>query len=165
LEDLSKLYRRYYYTTKEALRKWDCPGYVFDDIYQDVFSILLEKQKHAGDEIKNPLAYIIQMCRLRWYTERKKMHMHDVFDELDQDHNTWTEEFDESRILLLKHLKKLPATCREILTLYFLGYNEYEICRKLNMDNPRMIRNRKYYCKEKLRDMIMNDPAFDEINE
>ena len=66
----------------------------------------------------------------------------------------------EMRQLLLKHLKNLSSTCREILTLYGLGYSENKIGCILKLGDRTAVKNKKYYCKETLRKMILNNPLF-----
>lgn len=73
-------------------------------------------------------------------------------------------EKDEKVILLLKYFKDLPAYCKEILVLYSLNYSEKKISEMLQLPNIKAVNHKKEKCKDKLRKMIKNDPAFKEIN-
>jgi RNA polymerase sigma factor (sigma-70 family) len=186
LEDSNKLYKQYYYPAKNVLRKYGCNGTIFEDLYQEAFIILVDKQKTAGIELKSQQTYITQICKNKWFKERKRMMIYEPleeyeeFEELEGLEETGEkgesmkkqmfyidEENKEDNLieLLLKHLKNMSAVCQEVLNLYSLGHSEKKISNILNLDDPRAVKNKKYYCKLKLKTMIMNDPLFTEIHE
>jgi RNA polymerase sigma factor (sigma-70 family) len=163
LDNPNKSYSQYYFAARKKLRKWKCTGIAFDDIYHEAFIILLEKQGSPDTKIRDPETYITQVCKFLWFKEQRKMDLHEGMEKIDPDDYP-NEVADDSRlVLLLKHMKNLPSTCQEVLTLYAQGYSEEKISDIMKLGGAKAVKNRKYYCKEKLRNMIMNDPLFEEI--
>jgi DNA-directed RNA polymerase specialized sigma24 family protein len=183
LEDINNLYKRYYYPTKNVLRKWGCNSHIFEDIYHEAFIIFVEKQKNAGDEKWSQQGYITRICKNKWFKERERLKIYEPLEDYEE-----FEDFEESGEpgesikkqmfyynednkedhlieLLLKHLKNMSAVCQEVLNLYSLGHSEQKISNILNLDDSKAVKNKKYYCKVKLRSMVMNDPLFDEMYE
>ena len=165
------------------MRKWGCNSSVFEDIFHEAFIIFLEKQKTYGNEKWPQQAYITRICKNKWFKERERLNIYEPleeykeFEEIEESEESeesmkkelfyYDEDNKEDNLieLLLKHLKNMSAVCQEVLNLYSLGHSEKKISTILNLDDPRVVKNKKYYCKEKLRSMVMNDPIFDDINE
>ena len=164
LDDLIILFNKYYIPVKSELRRLGCPSLIFDDVYQDVFFILLKKEKSPGTKMRNPQSYITQMCKFIWFKERKRQNKHEPLEESRLPVEPETTTGDEMKQLLTKHMNNLSSTCKEILDLYSKGYSEDKIGRVLNLGDRNAVKNKKYKCKEKLRSMIKNDPAYKEIN-
>ena len=167
LTDLNKLYKKNYSFAKLRLKKRGCNRFIFDEIYQGAFHILVEKQRHGVMDDIHSKWYIVQLCQRLWFLERKRMAVYDFLDgteEFEYEENDTNTDTD-IKMLLMKHLNKLSKICREILTLYSLGYSEKKIIKNLNLIDRNVVKNKKYYCKEKLRMMIISDPLFDDIYE
>jgi DNA-directed RNA polymerase specialized sigma24 family protein len=164
LVDLNKLYSQYHSSAKSQLRKWGCNSDIFEELYQQAFFILAEMQetKDAGDTYT--LWYVIQMCKNLWFHEQRRQRKHELTDGLDQYQYMEAETNDGLIFLLVYHMKNLSESCREILKLYSRGYSEEEISQSLNLNGPKNANNKKLYCKEKLRNMIQNDPLYKELN-
>ena len=163
MEHIKILYTQNYSLSKTELRKLGCPGGAFDDIYHDAFSILKQKMENEPGSIRDPRLYLRQLCRNLWVRERKRQEMFNLVENPDRYHSPEKPEKSEMTHLLLKHLKNISEKCRKILILYSLSYSEYKISRVLNLEDTKMVKNRKYYCKEKLRNLIINDPLFRKI--
>ena len=164
LDDLKKLLNTYYIPVKSELRRLGCPSVIFEDVYQDVFFILIKKEKSSGTAMRNPQSYITQMCKYIWFKERRRQGKHVSIEESMLAIEPETGTRDEMKMLLSKHMNNLSSTCKEILTLYSEGYSEDKIGRILNLGDRNAVKNKKYYCKETLKSMIVNDPLFKEIN-
>jgi len=71
----------------------------------------------------------------------------DFIDENDTEHN------DIEHFLFYKHFKSLPLRCREILSLYLQGLPIHKITTRLQLSNDKATIDKKYHCKEKLKDL------------
>jgi DNA-directed RNA polymerase specialized sigma24 family protein len=163
LNNLNHLYRKHHASAKRELRKLGCSSSVFEDLYQETFCILTEMQRQDRNEIKSPGSYIIQMCNYLWFKKRKRQEIKELLANMEVNYFAEAEENIGRIMLLIKHLKRISADCRDLLILYSLNYSEYKICRILKSDDGEAVNIKKYVCKEKLRDMIMKDPLFEEV--
>jgi DNA-directed RNA polymerase specialized sigma24 family protein len=165
LDDPNKIYNLYYSSVKSLLRKLGCPGYIFEDMYQESLYILLEKEKNSSLEISNLKNYITIMCTNLWFKEKKRMEVQDRLDEFEF-YNDQDKGSDEVMLFLLsKHMENLSEGCREILNFYMHNHSEEEISIRLNMAGPKAVNNKKNYCKDKLRKLIIKDPLLEEVYE
>ena len=165
MADLNKLYKKHYSFAKSELRRWGCNRFIFDELYQGAFHILVEKQRNKGADNSYTQWYITQICKHLWFKERKRMLIYEYLDGTEPIEYEESDTNTDIKMLLVKHLNKLSKICREILTLYSLGYSEKRIIKSLNLNDRNVVKNKKYYCKEKLRMMMIGDPLFDEIYE
>jgi FixJ family two-component response regulator len=108
------------------------------------------------------------MCRLLWLRERGKWRQHESLEELEIEDLTMNEKSKESTEksrFIQKHLNNMSETCRKILSLYNKGFTDKQIAHILRIDKWISVKNKKYYCKERLMEMLLNDPEFKEFNE
>ena len=164
MTDLISLYKRYYNPAKRELRKVGCSSFIFEDLYQESFFILMRMKKEQGKSLDHPYTYIIRICKSLWIEECKRQEIHETADDLDGFQYQETETNEDKLQLVQSYHKKLSPACQELLTLYYEGYSEDEICARLGFGNRRVVSNKKRYCKERLRKMINNDPKFKELN-
>lgn len=145
------------------MRKTGCSSFFFDDLYHEAFALLLSREKDGQEAVRFPYTYIIRTCKNLWIKEQKRQSVHILQDIMD--HYQCREEESRSDIicLLVNHVKKLSVGCRQILILYSLGYSEDKISKTLNLGSKKAAKNKKYYCKEKLYNMMINDPQFEEL--
>jgi DNA-directed RNA polymerase specialized sigma24 family protein len=162
--DLNKIYRHYYSSAKSQLRKWGCKGDIFEELYQQTFFILVEMQETGKASSTYSLGYVTQICKNLWFKEQKRRRIYNLIDEFDQIQYLEAESSKGLIFLLVFHMKSLSSSCREILTLYSHGYSEEKISAALKLRGPKTVNNKKLYCKEKLRNMILNDPLYKELN-
>ena len=165
MNDLNVLYGHCYAIAKNELRKFGCDSSHFDDIYQDAFYIITERNIFPGTSVRNPRSYIVQICKILWFKERKRQKSQIQVEEIEDHSEGEPENVEIMSQLLSKYFEKLSSTCREILTLYSLNYTEEKISRILKLDGPKTANNKKLYCKDRLRKMIKKDPLFDKLNE
>ena len=124
----------------------------------------MKMQEDKGETITYPYSYIIRICKSLWIKECKRMQMHVMKENLDEYQNMESGPDHEKLKLLRSCHNKLSADCQKILRLYYDGYSEDEICTLLGYSDRRVVSNKKYYCKERLHNMIINDPKFEELN-
>ena len=163
MDDIIELYEQYYDTTRRELRKLGCNRFVFDDIYHEVFLLFIENKKVHIRMVSDPKPYILQMCRYKWYKERKRREVPEFLQDNRVTDGTGNEI--ESKLLQLieKHMYHLSESCREILELYMMGLSEHEISRVMNLENRNAVKNKKYNCKLSLRSLVINDPEYKEL--
>ena len=161
----NKIYNQYYSSVKSLLRKLGCPGSFFEDMYQESLHILLEKEKNSSLEISNLKTYITIMCTNLWFKEKKRLEVQDMLDGYDFFNDQDKGPHEGKLFLVSKHMENLSEDCREILTLYMHNHSEAEISIRLNMAGSKAVNNKKKYCKDKLRKMVMNDPLLEEVYE
>ena len=100
-----------------------------------------------------------------WFKEKKRLEVQDKLDEFDFINDPDNGSHEKKLFLVSKHMKNLSESCREILNLYMLNHSEEEISNMLNMADPKAVNNKKNYCKDKLRKMVLNDPLLEEVYE
>jgi len=161
---LESLYKECYASAKRELRKDGCSSFDFDDLYQDSFLILADMQKGSRKPLRHPYTYIIRICQSLWLKGRKRRELYEPTEKMDEFQNPESETNDDILHLLETHQNRLSATCQQILNLYYDGYSEDEICKILGFSDRKVVNNKKRYCKERLRLMIINDPLFNELN-
>lgn len=161
------MYKKTYRPVKNELRKWGCNRFVFDDIYHEAFSIFLDNQQAGNKQIHDPETYLRQLCRNLWFKELKRRSAFVFIEEFGDENLAVFEGSIENKedegnfALVLKHLESLPPNCKEVLVLFALNYSNKTIKAILYLKSLREVENRKYYCKEKLRKSIINDPLFE----
>jgi RNA polymerase sigma factor (sigma-70 family) len=164
LDEIKKIFDQNYASAKTELRRWGCNSVLFEDIYQEAVSGLIERQKNGDTEIRVPGTYLRQMCRNLWFRERKRQQKLDLTEDMDSFSYQEVEGNKWMSVLLRKHLKKLSPTCREMLVLFSFNYSEQRISELMNLPGTKAVNNKKQYCKDLLRDMIIVDPLFKEMN-
>ena len=161
----NKIYNQYYSSVKSSLRKLGCPGFLFEDMYQESLSILLVIEKNRSLDISNRKTYITKICTNLWFKEKKRLEVQEKLDEYDFINDQDKEPYEKKFFLVSKHMKNLSEGCRDILNLYMHNHSEEEISNMLNMAGPKAVNNKKNYCKDKLRKMVLSDPLLEEVYE
>ena len=67
--------------------------------------------------------------------------------------------------MLYKAFSKLGNDCRQLLELFFLKIPMEEIMVRLKYNSYEYVRRRKFMCKNKLIELIKNDPSYKEFME
>jgi DNA-binding CsgD family transcriptional regulator len=98
-----------------------------------------------------------------WFKEYRRLRTFELFDLMDEFQAMETDTKTERDILLMQNLQYLSASCREVMALILLGCSEEKISETLNLGGARVAKNKKYYCKERLKDLILIDPLFEEL--
>jgi DNA-directed RNA polymerase specialized sigma24 family protein len=161
----NKINDQYYSSIKSFLRRLGCQGSIFEDMYQESLFILLEKEKNGSLDISNRKTYITIICMNLWFKEKKRLELQAKLDEYDFINDQDKEPHEKKLFLVSKHMKNLSKGCRDILNLYIHNHSEEEISIRLNMAGPKAVNNKKNYCKDKLRKMVLSDPLLEEVYE
>ena len=166
MEKIVEVYNQYYLAARNILRKRGCNSYAFDDIFHDALIQLFNRKKSAKAEIKNPRAYIIQLCINLWKKECARQKVLKTIEESCGELAGEEEGVkDERGFYIKKHLKDLSPDGRKILILHSQGYTEKQLIGLMDLPNRNAVKNKKYNAKMKLRMLVKNDPSFKKLYE
>jgi len=166
LEKIVEAYNQYYLAARNKLGKRGCNSYAFDDIFHDALIHLFNRKKSANADIKNPRAYIIQMCINLWKKECARQKVLKTIEESCGELAGEEEGVkDERGFYIKKHLKDLSPDGRKILILHSQGYTEKQLIELMDLPNRDAVKNKKYNAKMKLRMLVKNDPSFKKLYE
>jgi RNA polymerase sigma factor (sigma-70 family) len=133
---------------------------VYKQIGQDSF------KPHTGFE-----AYLYGISRLIWLKILRNRSIHDRYlvriEEPEESYyppESAMEEELEMR-LFRKYFLKLGEECRRILQLISEGVSYDEIAGEMGYKNEKVVRNKKYKCKEALIKMIKTDAEYQKLDD
>jgi RNA polymerase sigma factor (sigma-70 family) len=141
------------------------------DIFQESMIVLYRKIRAGKLNLNCTLStYIYSICRLLWLKElqrKGRYHSAEVEDEMflsdgDDPHNDFEEIKKE---LFLKHFNELSNDCKKILNLYLNGLPISEITKSMGFRSDQYTMERKYRCKQRLMEKIINNPLFRKIKD
>jgi DNA-directed RNA polymerase specialized sigma24 family protein len=72
---------------------------------------------------------------------------------------------EEKQRIFRKHFARLPERCKELLGLYLKGLKEEELRRALNYKTVKEVKNKKYQCRNRLKEWILQDPDHKDLYE
>ena len=141
------------------------------DLFQDAILILYKKLQYSEITLTSSFStFFIAVCRNLWANHlKKKSNNHVTFsDEIKlilDDQPDWYELEEQSMQtrLLYKAFSKLGDDCRQLLELFFLKIPMEEIMVRLKYNSYEYVRRRKFMCKNKLIELIKNDPFYKEF--
>lgn len=144
-----------------------------DDAY-DVFqeAIMAFYRYVKQDKFKDQYdidSFIYSVSRNLWINKAKKekkiVHPEQPKDENDPADSA--EEImisEEKRKTLLQLMEKTGSRCKQLLQLsFFHGMSPAEICDKMGFTNENAVKTKKYKCKEKLAEIIRNNPSYSQL--
>ncbi|MGC9471654.1 MAG: RNA polymerase sigma factor [Bacteroidales bacterium] len=139
------------------------------DIFQETLVILFRKRKEGSLHISTSFRnYLIGTAKMLWLKELRRRRRSpvisaEVTDEESLAENISLEAEEKSRYSLYqKYFMRLAEDCRKILKWFYSKVPLAEIARRMGYKSENYARKRKFKCKEKLIEMIKNDPAYDE---
>lgn len=146
-----------------------------EDIFQEAMIILYRKAKEDDIILNSSFkTYLYSICKNLWLQRLSKnnggnfTNFQDVEDVLDIGDETMhyldkIEDETEKFQLFQTNFLKLPKSCQKILQLYFKTYLHKEIAEIMGFGSEKYAKTRKFLCKEKLKQMIVQDARFTEI--
>ena len=141
-----------------------------EDIFQEAIIIIYRRV------INNELfldcsfnTYLFSVCKVLWYKElrnKKKFYSRNFEEEatnhLDDTLLSMKDDYDKLN-LIQKHLTKINSDCRKLLLLFYNNVPLKEISQIFGFSGENYAKKRKFTCKEKLIELIKNDPRYKEI--
>jgi RNA polymerase sigma factor (sigma-70 family) len=141
------------------------------DIFQESMIVLYRKIRTGTFCLNCTLStYIYSICRLLWLKElqRKGRYQSAETEEAlclseGEDSSHGLEE--SKKELFLKHFNELSKDCKKILNLYLSGVSVSEITKSMGFTSDQYTMERKYRCKQRLMEKIINNPLFRKIKD
>jgi RNA polymerase sigma factor (sigma-70 family) len=141
------------------------------DLFQDAILILYKKLQYSDITLTSSFStFFIAVCRNLWANHmKKKSNNHVTFSDevklMHDDQPDWYELEEQSLQIrmLYKAFSKLGDDCRQLLELFFLKIPMEEIMVRLKYNSYEYVRRRKFMCKNKLIELIKNDPFYKEF--
>lgn len=164
---LSKIYSQYYplilsYVLHNSGVESDAK-----DIFQEAIIVvykLTESKEFTINE--NFGSFLMGIAKRIWLKQIRQHTIHEKF--VDQsEKNGFEEQPSELELenehelnLIRKHIVNLGEDCRKVLMWSAEGVKNEEIAKRLGYKSEKVIRTKKYKCKEALIKMIKQDPNF-----
>lgn len=137
------------------------------DVFQESIIIAFKQISEDTIEIKTSFdAYLYGMSRLIWLKvlRNKKIHEKNISQLKDSEPNYHSAEKlidDELEMSLFrKHFLRLGKECQKVLKMTLDNMPYDEIAKELGYKSEKIVRNKKYKCKEALIKMIKEDPEY-----
>jgi RNA polymerase sigma factor (sigma-70 family) len=140
------------------------------DVFQESIIVVFKQITLSSFEIKTGFeAYLYGVSRLVWLKILRNRATHDRnIMQLSEPESfylpsdNYIEEELEMR-LFRKYFLKLGAECQRVLRLISEGLPYEQIAEQLGYKSEKIVRNKKYKCKEALIKMIKDDPEYQRI--
>jgi RNA polymerase sigma factor (sigma-70 family) len=140
------------------------------DVFQETIIIIFKQIDQNSFEIKTGFeAYLYGVSRLVWLKILRNKATHDRnILQLEEPENSYlpSENMVEDELemrLFRKHILRLGEDCQKVLRMIAEGIPYEEIAFKLGYKSEKIVRNKKYKCKEYLIKMIKEDPDYKNI--
>jgi RNA polymerase sigma factor (sigma-70 family) len=140
------------------------------DVFQESIIVIFKQISNNSFEIKTGFeAYLYGVSRLVWLKILRNRATHDrnimLLEEPESSYlpsENLIEEELEMR-LFRKYFLKLGNECQKMLQLISEGSSYEEIATIMGYKSEKIVRNKKYKCKESLIKMIQDDPEYRQI--
>lgn len=164
---LSEIYSQYYpvvlsYVVRNSGNESDAK-----DVFQESIIVIYKLAEDKSFTIKEDFgAFIMGVSKRIWYKHIRRKSIHDRYvDQSEQanveEHPSDVEIENELEMALIrKHIVNLGEDCRKVLMWSAEGAKNKEIAGKLGYKSEKVIRSKKYKCKEALLKLIKQDPDF-----
>lgn len=140
------------------------------DVFQDAVIVIYEKMKHPEFQLSSKFStFFYAICRNIWLTrlQKKSGNERSMSNEVLAEHPAFLHEMDilelDRRKLFEKAMLKIGLDCRKLLQLHFLKTPIPMIVQQLGFRSEGYARRRKHQCKERLIDLVKQDPAYIEL--
>ena len=137
------------------------------DVFQESIIIAFKQISENQIEIKTSFdAYLYGMARLIWLKilRNRKIHVKNIsiIKESQLEYHPAESMIDEDLEMRLyrKHFLKLGEECRNLLQMTLDNIPYEKIAAKMGYKSEKIVRNKKYKCKEALIKMIREDPEY-----
>ena len=139
------------------------------DLFQEALIAIYQKSRDAEPELSAGFfTYLYAICRNLWLKKLRKKGREGVT--MDTETVSITETGVEDAIekqqrlsLYREKFKQLGEDCRKLLELFFEGVSMSEIAERLSYSSVGYVKKRKFQCKQKLVEMIQQDPLYREL--
>ena len=162
------VYKEYFPTIKYLITTNSGTEIDAEDVFQDALVIIFRKTGEDGLILTSSFkTYLYSICRNLWLQRLDRKTFSSEF--LDADnledlqetiHFEFTDTESEKYKLFQQHFLRLSDDCQKILRLFLEKTSLKEIADVMGFKSEKYAKTRKFMCKEKLKNRILNDPNF-----
>lgn len=162
------IYKEYYPTIKFLITTNSGTETDAEDVFQDALVVLYRKIARENLILTSSFkTFLYSICRNLWLQRLDRRVFSNGFLDMEnlseiQD-NLYTgqhEEEVEKYRLFQQHFFRLGEDCQKILRLFLKKTSLKEIAEIMGFKTEKYAKTRKFMCKEKLKNAILNDPSF-----
>ncbi len=164
---LSDVYKRYYplvlaYIIRNSGSESDAK-----DVFQESIMVVYKQVDDKDFTIREDFgAYLIGISKRIWLKQIRRVSVHERYigqseQETIEHHPADVEIENELELgLIRKHIVNLGEECKKVLMWSADGIKNAKIAEKLGYKSEKVVRTKKYKCKEYLINLIKQDPDF-----
>jgi RNA polymerase sigma factor (sigma-70 family) len=139
-----------------------------EDIFQDAFTLVIEKAKKRSLELTCSIkTYIYSVSFNMWQKQLtrklKVITLPEGVEFSDDSDHEQKAHYDILYEIFSRNFMQLKPESQKILNMYLSKYPMKEITREMGYANEEYAKVKKYLCKEHLKKNIYNDPKFIEL--
>ena len=142
------------------------------DVFQEAIIVVFRQIQNGTFEIKTDFeGYVYGIARLIWLKTLRNRSIHERnINKMEGDvqvSHPADEIIDEEMEMNLfrKYFLKLGKECQKVLKMATDGIPYETIAKEMGYKSEKIVRNRKYKCKESLIEMIKSDPDYQKLME
>jgi RNA polymerase sigma factor (sigma-70 family) len=162
------IYKEYYPTIKFLITTNSGTETDAEDVFQDALVVLYRKIAKENLVLTSSFkTFLYSICRNLWLQRLDRRVFSNEFLEMEdltelQDNfllEQPEEEYEKYR-LFQQHFLRLSPDCQKVLRLFMGKTSLKEIADIMGFKTEKYAKTRKFMCKEKLKNSIINDPYF-----
>ncbi|HOX76675.1 MAG TPA: sigma-70 family RNA polymerase sigma factor [Bacteroidales bacterium] len=162
------IYKEYYPTIKFLITTNSGTDTDAEDVFQDALVVLYRKIAKENLLLTSSFkTFLYSICRNLWLQRLDRrvfssefMEVEDLGEMQESLHPEHPEEEQEKYRLFQQHFLQLSPDCQKVLKLFMGKTSLKEIADIMGFKTEKYAKTRKFMCKEKLKEMIINDPYF-----
>jgi RNA polymerase sigma factor (sigma-70 family) len=162
------IYKEYYPTIKFLITTNSGTETDAEDVFQDALVVLFKKIAREDLILTSSFkTFLYSICRNLWLQRLDRrvfsnefLEIEDLSELQDNLYLEQPEEEHEKYRLFQQHFLKLGEDCQKILHLFLSKTSLKEIAEIMGFKTEKYAKTRKFMCKEKLKNSIINDPNF-----
>lgn len=162
------IYKEYYPTIKFLITTNSGTENDAEDVFQDALVVLYRKIARENLVLTSSFkTFLYSICRNLWLQKLDRRVFSSEFLEMEDlselEDNILLEQADEEQEkyrLFQQHFLKLSQDCQKVLRLFLKKTSLREIAEIMGFKTEKYAKTRKFMCKEKLKNSIINDPFF-----
>lgn len=164
---LTEIYKQFYPLVLGFVIKHGGEESDSKDVFQESLIIIFKLIQAEQLEIKTDFGtFILGIAKRIWLKKIRRDLIHERFvnlsdPEIMEDHPSEVELEGEMEMgLIRKHVLNLGEECRKVLMMSAEGITNEKIALQLGYKSEKIVRTKKYKCKEALIQLIKSDPQF-----
>jgi RNA polymerase sigma factor (sigma-70 family) len=162
------IYKEYYPTIKFLITTNSGTETDAEDVFQDALVVLYRKIARENLVLTSSFkTFLYSICRNLWLQRLDRRVFSNEFLEMEdlgeiQENQFFEQPEDENEKyrLFQQHFLRLSEDCQKILKLFLGKTSLREIADIMGFKTEKYAKTRKFMCKEKLKNSIINDPGF-----